>query len=107
MGAAADTPQLYKALTRLLGQPVRKARHGEFFRVAVIARDGQRCSVTVQLSTHRPKGRVSSAILRDIADRLRVPRDQIETVLDEWTPEALREHLASHRSEELKPPHLR
>jgi len=77
------------------------------FRAKVKARDGRDCSVTVQVSTHRSKGRVSGAILGDIAQRLRIPRDQIETVLNEWTSSALLEHLASHTSDELKPPALR
>lgn len=46
-------------------------------------------------------------VLKDVADRLRVERDQVEHVLEHWTHEELIEHLRQFPSGELKPPALR
>lgn len=62
-------------------------------------------AVTVQVDDHPRETR--PYVLRDIADRLRVPRQQIAEVLGEWTADQLREHLESLPAAELKPPALR
>jgi hypothetical protein len=50
---------------------------------------------------HRPY------VLRDVADCLRVPRDEIEDVLANWSPDKLIEHLSTFTRQELLPPALR
>ncbi len=56
--------------------------------------------MTIQVDTHRKVP--SKAVFNDLADRLRVPRQQIDEVLDSWTPEQLREHLSSLTHEQLR-----
>lgn len=72
------------------------------FRVSVDSSDGKTCAVTLQLSDHRPTA--SAAILNDIADRLRVSRDDIEDVLTNWSAEDLRRHLEQFTADQLRPP---
>lgn len=75
------------------------------FRVTATSSDGRECAVTLQVSDHRPEA--SRAILNDIADRLRVDRDDIETVLATWTENDLARHLSTFTADELRPPALR
>jgi hypothetical protein len=52
------------------------------------------------VDTHRKVP--SKRVLNDLADRLRVPRQQIDEVLDGWSPEQLCEHLSSLTHEQLR-----
>ena len=70
------------------------------FRVVVISSDGQQVAVTVQVDTHRKVPSV--AALTDLADRIRVPRENIDDVLNDWTPEQLAAHLASLTKADLR-----
>lgn len=45
--------------------------------------------------------------LNQIADSLRIERGKLLEVLETWTPERLKEHLATFTQEELKPVRLR
>jgi hypothetical protein len=73
--------------------------HGELFRLVVTSRDAQRCAVTVQVDTHRKVP--SKAAINDVADRLRVPRQQIDHVLKDWSAAQLAEYLSSLTREQL------
>jgi hypothetical protein len=70
------------------------------FRVVVTSSDGQQVAVTVQVDTHRKVP--SAAAMNDLADRLRIPRDSIDDVLANWTPEQLAAQLASLTKAELR-----
>jgi hypothetical protein len=61
--------------------------------------DGHPVAVTVQVDTHRK--RPSDAALNDLADRLRIPRGDIDSALESWRPEQLYSHLASKTKTEL------
>lgn len=100
-----DPKRLFAAVTRLVGPPDRPARHGHFFRIEVTSSDGVRCGVPVEVSTHRTH--VTNGMLNNIADCWRIPHDEIEDVLENWTPEQLEEHLSQFTQEELRPPFLR
>ena len=100
--AAASTRQLLSAVARLTGDPGRKVRHGSLFRIEVESSDGVRCAITVQVNDHRD--RPSKAALRDIADRLRIDRNEIANALSSWDEKELRKHLTAFTAEQLKPP---
>jgi hypothetical protein len=70
------------------------------FRVVATSSDGQQVAVTVQVDTHRKVPSV--AALNDLADRIRVPRENIDDVLKDWTPERLAAHLAALPKAELR-----
>jgi hypothetical protein len=59
------------------------------------------------VSSHRAKGRVTRAVLNNIADCLLIEHARIEEVLDTWTPEQIEAHLSAHTGEELKPRAMR
>ena len=44
----------------------------------------------------------SKAVVNYVADRLRVPRGQIDEVLEGWSAEQLRAHLSELTREELR-----
>ncbi len=95
-----SSKRLRAAVRRLTGESPRKATHGELFCLEVTSSDGRPHAVTVQVDTHRKVP--SKRVLNDLADRLRVPRQQIDEVLDGWTPEQLRKHLSSLTHEQLR-----
>jgi hypothetical protein len=66
--------------------------------VSVTSSDGHACTVIVQMGSRTFFPRTS---LNQIADALRVPRDEIETILDTWTPDQLRTHLQQFPREVL------
>jgi hypothetical protein len=70
------------------------------FRLPVTSRDGTRYTVTLQVDTHRKCP--SKAALNDLADRMRLPRAQIDTVLADWTAAQLLAHLGSLTIDELR-----
>ncbi len=69
------------------------------FRVKVDSSDGHPMAVTVQVDTHRK--RPSVAAINDVADRLRLPRGEIDYILANWTPADLHRHLGSLCKREL------
>lgn len=83
-----------------MGDPDKRVTHGELFRIVVTSCDGYRCALTVQVDTHRKVP--SKAAINDVADRLRLPRDQVDVVLNEWTQEQLRDHLAGLTNDQLR-----
>ena len=95
-----SSKRLRAAVARLTGASPRKVTHGELFRVVVESSDGQQHAVTVQVDTHRKVPSV--AALNDLADRIRVPRESIDDVLSNWTPEQLSEHLATLTKAQLR-----
>jgi hypothetical protein len=70
------------------------------FRVAVTSADGHAYAVTIQVDTHRKTP--SKAVFNDLADRLRVPRGQVDEILDTWGPDQLRKHLSALTHEQLR-----
>ncbi|MGA9315920.1 MAG: hypothetical protein WBV77_14980 [Solirubrobacteraceae bacterium] len=70
------------------------------FRLPVTSRDGTQYAVTLQVDTHRKNP--SKAALNDLADRLRLSRAQVDTVLADWTSAQLLDHLGSLTIEELR-----
>jgi hypothetical protein len=70
------------------------------FCVEVVSSDGRPYAVTVQVDTHRKVP--SKRVFNDLADRLRVPRREIDDVLASWSPEQLRGHLPSLTHEQLR-----
>lgn len=73
------------------------------FRVVVVSSDGVKCGVAIgPVSDHRREP--SSATLNMVADRLRVPRDEILEVLGSWSAAKLRRHLRTRTAAELRPP---
>lgn len=50
---------------------------------------------------------VSRANLNELADRLRVPRSDIDTILRDWRESDVRDHLSTFTAPELKPPAFR
>lgn len=100
--AASSTRGLLSAVARLTGDPGRSVRHGRLFRIEVESCDGDRCAVTIQVNDHRDTP--SRASLNDIADRLRIDRKEIATVLDSWDKAQLSEHLAKCTTERLRQP---
>lgn len=79
-------------------------RHGTLFTVRVQTRDGKKCGVTLMID-HK-KTDLREADLRNLALQLRIPRNKLGAVLDNWAPEALVEHLSQYSSDELKPPSI-
>lgn len=61
--------------------------------------DGHQYAATVQVDTHRKVP--SKAAMNDLADRWRLPRDTIESVLESWTGDQLKAHLSALTHEEL------
>lgn len=61
--------------------------------------DGQAVAVTLQVDTHRREP--SIAAMNDLCDRMRLPREDIDKVLDEWSPDNLRRHRSSLPKAEL------
>lgn len=70
------------------------------FRLEVTSADGRPHAVTVQVDTHRKVP--SKAVFNDLADRLRVPRRQIDEVLGAWSQEQLQAHLSGLTHEQLR-----
>jgi hypothetical protein len=75
------------------------------FRIKVRSSDGVAVSITAQIDDHPREPRPYQ--LPRLAEQLLIARDQIETVLDEWSNEDLRKHLESHTADELRAPSLR
>ncbi len=94
-----SSKQLFAAVSRLTGAPVRQANHGAFFRVKVTSADGHQHAVTLEVSTHRKVP--SKATMNDLADRWRLPRSEIDHVLEEWRADDLIAHLSGLTREEL------
>jgi hypothetical protein len=103
LGASLTSKKLVAALTRLTGKPIRKGRHGQMFRIRVVSRDGKQCAVAIgPISEHRKEP--SKATLNMVADRLRIDRAELTSVLREWSADQLHGHLAGKSADELKPP---
>jgi hypothetical protein len=66
----------------------------------VTSSDSERCALTLQVDTHRKVP--SKAAINDVADRLRLPRSQIDEVLNDWTAEQLTGYLSGMTREELR-----
>lgn len=97
---ASRTPQsLQTALARLTAS-ARKARETRIFRITVTALDGKKCSVNFRVS---PK-KVYPTTLKQLARELRVPIEQLDDVLDNWTHEQLVAHLSQFPSDVIDSP---
>ena len=102
MAPTDSTHDLHQALTRIAGKPIRKARHGLIYRIVVVSNDGKRCAVQLgPVSNHR--ARPSTATLNEIADLLRVSRDQLEQELARSAEDVVA-RLEGFSAEDLKPP---
>jgi hypothetical protein len=102
---AIDTNELFRCLERLTGEKPKRRRHNYVFRMVVRSSDGHACTIRLDANKHRREP--SAANLNDLADRLRVDRGEILAVLEGWSGDRLREHLARYTAAELKPPSYR
>ena len=57
-------------------------------------------AATLEVDTHRKVP--SKAAMNDLADRWRLPRDQIDRVLEEWGADDLKAHLSKLTHDELR-----
>jgi hypothetical protein len=94
-----SSKRLCAAVRRLTGESPRKVTHGVLFRVKVMSSDGHPVAVTVQVDTHRKTP--SAAAMNDLADRLRIPRGDIDEALANWGPDELRKHLCMQTKVDL------
>ncbi len=100
-----DTRQLLASIARITGDPGKPVKHGRIFRVEAVSKDGKRCAVPIRVDDH--PGEPRPYALNQIADSLRVGRSELLEILETWTPERLKEHLATFTQDELKPVRLR
>lgn len=105
MAAVVKTAWIASAVARLTGDQGRTVTHGKRYRLLITTADGARHAVTVQVDTHPTDAR--PYVLNDIADRFKVERDAILTVLSEWTNEQLKAHLEKFPKADLMPPQCR
>jgi hypothetical protein len=70
------------------------------FRMTVTSSDGKKCGVRIRVSENR----VRPNTRKQIANCLRVELDQVDDVLENWTPEQLRAHLEKFPAEVLDSP---
>jgi hypothetical protein len=68
--------------------------------VTVLSSDGKKCSVVIRCSAKK----VYKNTLNQIADELRVMRDEIEDVLESWTQQELVGHLSQFPADVLDSP---
>jgi hypothetical protein len=100
-----DTGDLGAALERLTGDRGHYARHKKLYRIAVTSSDGKPCAVTVAVTHHRATP--AKANLNEIAEGLRIARDQLPTVLRDWSRAELVAHLEQFTGDQLLPLALR
>lgn len=99
--APRSASELIAALARLSGEQVgRRGNHVRLFRITVTSSDGKKCSVI--LKAHPAKFYPSN--LSTVADELRVARDQVGEVLDDWSHDQLVDHLGQFSAEVLDSP---
>lgn len=94
---ASRTPHSLQTSLARLTTDARKARETRIFRITVTALDGKKCSVNFRVS---PK-KVYPTTLKQLARELRVPLEQLDDVLDDWTHEQLVAYLSQFPSEVL------
>ncbi len=46
-------------------------------------------------------------MIADVAKRLRIEKNMVATVLEDWTPKQLQEHLEQFTQAQLRPPAFR
>jgi hypothetical protein len=100
-----DTKQLLASVARIAGGPGKPVKHGQIFRIAAVSKDGKPCAVPIRVDDH--PGEPRPYALNQIADSLYIERSKLLEILETWTPEQLRQHLAGFTQEELKPVRLR
>lgn len=105
MAPRDDTDDLCAALERLTGDPGRYTRHKKLYRLAVTSADGRPSAVMVAVTRHRT--RPASANLAEIAESLRIERDHLDVVLNEWSHTQLVAHLERFTADQLLPFHIR
>jgi hypothetical protein len=81
-----------------MGAP-RPVNEGSKWRLRIDARDGNPHTVHVQLPD---RGVLNDSYVRYVAGQLFVEVEELDAVLDGWTPEQLREHLEAQDPEELR-----
>jgi hypothetical protein len=96
-----NTDDLCAALERLTGDRGRYTRHKKLYRLELTSSDGQHAAVMIGVTRHR--NRPASANLNEIAESLRVPREELPTVLTEWSREQLVGHLQQFTADQLLP----
>lgn len=105
MAPTNKTTDLLRACRRLTGDQGSYRNECTFFRILVTSADGQVTAVTAHVQHHRREP--AKANLNDIAEEWRIDRDDLPTVLDDWTEPDLRKWLEQFTAEQLLPPHLR
>jgi hypothetical protein len=98
---AIKTSWLTKRVARLTGDKGTKVNEGTRYRVEVTSVDGHVCGVSVQINTHAPEVRPYQ--MKEIAERWHVDRADLDDVLENWTPEQLRERLEAQTKKALMP----
>jgi hypothetical protein len=99
------TAWLAAAVARLTGDAGRGASEGKRYRVVITTADGHRHGVSVQVDTHPNDTRPYA--LNQVADTWHVPRSDILSILEKWTPDQLVAHLSTFQKADLMPPNFR
>ena len=92
-----NAKDLRAALTRITGSPGRNSEHNVIFRVEVTSSDGHFCPVMIRIGK---KTFFPTTSINQVADCLRVPRDEVDRVWD-WRPEDVVRHLSQFSAEIL------
>ena len=103
MAPVVKTAWLATSVARLTGDPGRDASEGKRYRVRFTTADGH--AVSVQVDTHPTDTR--PYVLNQIADVFKVERQNILSVLKDWSPEQLKTHLGQFSKADLMPPNYR
>ena len=105
MAAVIRTAWLSSAVARVTGDSGRRVNEGMRYRVDVQSADGHRCGISVQIDTHRKEALPYA--FNQIADRWRVERAELRSILDSWSHEQLVKHLSQFTKAQLMPPTAR
>ena len=96
-----NTRVFRRALTRLTGTRGEQRNETVFYRLTVTIEGGQTVPVTVDVTPHRTVPAKDN--INAIADAWRIDRNEIDTVLKDWTHEQLIEWLSQFTAEQLLP----
>jgi hypothetical protein len=99
--AFSNAQDLIASVERVTGGRATKRKETTIVRIEVTSSDGKRCGINVQMGS---RTFFQKASLRQVANHLRVPFEEIEHVLENWTPERLRRHLEQFPAEILDSP---
>ena len=81
-----------------MGKP-RPVKEGDKWRLKIQAGDGGAHSVHIQLPD---RAQLNGSYIRYVAEQLFVEVDDLDSVLADWSPDQLREHLESQGPDALR-----